>query len=49
MEKTVRTFDYTLGDTVVTIRITDHCKSGTIYRTPEIVKVRKRRKPHDVS
>lgn len=41
MEKPT-TFDYTLRDTVVTIRMTDHCKSGTIYRTLEIVKVRKR-------
>lgn len=41
MEKTTRTFDYTIGNTVVTIRMTDHCKSGTIYRTSEIVKVRR--------
>lgn len=40
MEKPI-TFDYTIGDTVFTIRMTDHCKSGTIYRTPEIVKVRR--------
>ena len=49
MKKTTRTFDYKIGDMVLTIRITDHCKSGTIYRTPEIVKVRKRRKQNDVS
>lgn len=48
MEKPT-TFDYIIGDTVVTIKMTDHCKSGTIYRTPEIVKVRKRRKQNDVS
>lgn len=41
MEQTTRTFDYKFGDKVVTIRVTDRCKSGTIYRTPEIVKVRR--------
>lgn len=38
--KTVETFDYPLGNMILTIRITERCKSGTIYRTPEIIKVR---------
>lgn len=47
MEQTTRTFDYKFGDTMVTIRVTDRCKSGTIYRTPEIVKVRRINKEDD--
>lgn len=38
--KTVETFEYPLGNMILTIRITERCKSGTIYRTPEIIKVR---------
>ena len=47
MEKTTRTFDYTLGDKVIMIRMTDYYKSGTIYRTLEIVKVRKINKENE--
>ena len=38
--KTVETFEYPLGNMILTIRITERCKSGTIYRRPEIIKVR---------
>lgn len=38
--KTVETFEYPLGNMILTIRITERCKSGTIHRTPEIIKVR---------